>query len=245
MRRWFSVIACVMAVSTASAKSETTRMLDAQRITFRDLVPEATGALAAIDLGAAPPPGGSRLFSADDLRTAIVLSRTNAENVPIPASVRVVRVTRRFSEGELDVLIRPSLSALLPPGATIVAIQLPRSVLTVPQVSVGDIRMPRLPKRVGLTRTSAVAELVVGGDVLTRVPLTMDVRLDERATRYLLERGAPLNLVIDTGLTRVTAAAVVQSPADLGDVVPCQVSRTRKILRAKIISSREAVVVQQ
>ena len=245
MRRWASVIACVMAVSTASAKSETTRMLDAQRITFRDLVPEATGLLAAIDLGAAPPPGGSRLFSGDDLRTAIVLSHTNAENVPIPTSIRVIRITRRFSEEELDVLVRPSLSALLPPGATIVTIQLPKSILAVPRVSVGDIRMPRLPKRVGRTRTSAVVELVVGGEILMRIPLTMDVQLNEQATHYLLERGASLNLVIDTGLTRVTAAAVVQSPADLGDVVPCQVSRTRKILRAKIISSREAIVVQQ
>lgn len=245
MRPWASILACAMAVSATSAKAETTRMLDAQRITLRDLVPEAAGALAAIDLGAAPPPGGSRLFSADDLRTAILLSHENSENLAIPASVRVVRVTRRFSERELDLLIRPTLSSLMPAGATLVTIQLPKSVLGVPNVSVGNIRIPRLPKRAGLTRTSAVAELVAGGDVVARVPLTMDIQLDDQATRYLLERGAPLNLVIDTGLTRVTAAATVQNPADLGDVVPCQVSKTHKILRAKVISSREAVVVQQ
>ena len=245
MNLWVSILMCAMTLLPVSAKAETTRMLDAQRITLGDLVPEATGALAALDLGSAPPPGGSRLFSADDIRTAILVAHEKAETLPSLTNVRVVRVTRRFSERELEVLIRPFISALLPPGATLLTLQMPKSILAVPNVTVGEVRIPKLPKRVGLTRSSAIAELVVKGDVLARVPVTMDLQLDESATHYLLERGATLSLVIETGSTRVTAAATLQSPADLGDIVPCQVSRTRKILRAKVVSGREAVVVQQ
>jgi len=245
MGRWTWILASILTVAAAPANAETKRMLDAQRITLHDLVPEATGTVAELDLGAAPPPGASRLFSRDDVRTAILLAQESANSLTIPTSVRVVRVTQRLSERELDALIRPCLSTLLPPGATLVSIQLPKSVLVVPNITVGKVRMPRLPKRVGLTRTTAMVDLVLGGEVLSRVPATIDIQLDERATRYLLDRGSPLNLVIDTGLTRVTAAAVTQSPADLGDVVLCQVSKTRKILRARIVSGREGIVVQQ
>jgi len=122
---------------------------------------------------------------------------------------------------------------------------LPKSVTAVPNLSVGNIHLPKLPKRVGLTHTSAVAELGVGGEVIARVPITLDIQLDDQASHYLLERGAPLNLVIDTGLTRVSAAALLLAPGDVGDIVSCQVARTRKVLRAKITSSREATVVQQ
>jgi len=247
MKRGVWVIAGILLGNPESGRATemTTRMLDAQRIHFRDVVPEATGSLALLDLGAAPPPGGSRLFSRDDLRTAALLAHEEEKGLRLPASVRVIRVTRRFSERELDMLIRPSLVALLPSGTTILSVHLPKSVTTAPNVAVGSIHFPRLPKRAGLAHTTAVAELVAAGDVLLRVPLTLDVQLDEQASRYVLERGAPLNLVIDTGLTRVSAAATVLVPADVGDVVPCQIVRTRKVLRAKIVSSREATVVQQ
>jgi hypothetical protein len=54
-----------------------------------------------------------------------------------------------------------------------------------------------------------------------------------------------LSLVIDTGTTRISASAVLMNPADIGDVVPCQILKTRKVLRARILTSREATVVQQ
>jgi len=246
MRRGAWIVASILLGSPVSGKATemTTRMLDAQRIHFVDVIPEATGSLALLDLGAAPPPGGSRLFSRDDLRTAVLLAHEDEKNLPLPASVRVIRLTRRFSERELDTLIRPALVAILPSGTTILSVHLPKSVTTAPNVAVGSIHFPRLPKRAGPAHTTAVVELVTAGDILLRVPFTLDVQLDEQASRYVLERGASLNLVIDTGLTRVSAAATVLAPADVGDVVSCQIVRTRKVLRAKIVSSREAMVVQ-
>ena len=243
MRRvaWF--LLCFGLTSPFEANAETTRMIDGQRVYFHDLVPEASGILAGIDLGAAPPPGSSRFYSRDDLRTAVVVAHESIGDLSIPDGIRAIRSTRKLSTYELDGLVRPALAAALPEGALLKALHLPKSILLVPDVAVGNVQMPRLPKHPGTTSTTAVVELVAGGNLVTRLPVSMDLQLDERATRYLLERGASLTLVIDTGLTRVTATAVLMAPADAGDVVPCQVTKTRKVLRAKVISRLEASVV--
>jgi hypothetical protein len=238
---WFLV--CVGLTLPMAANAETTRVLGGPRVHLGDLITEASGALAAIDLGATPPPGSSRLFSREDLRTAVTLAHESLGSLAIPDSIRVVRSTRKLSTHELDVLIRPALAAALPEGALLKTLDLPKTVLGVPNITAGRVHMSRLPKRVGMTRTSAVVELVAAGQLVTRLPVTMDLQLDERASQYLLERGASLALVIDTGMTRVSAAAVLMAPADIGDVVSCQVTKTRKVLRAKIVSRQEASVV--
>ena len=94
-----------------TARAETIQWVNAQRIHFSDAVPNASGALASVDLGPAPPPGSSRLFSKDELRTFAVLAHESIESLHIPRDVRVKRATRLMSEHELDALIRPTLMA--------------------------------------------------------------------------------------------------------------------------------------
>jgi hypothetical protein len=245
MRRiaW-AVVSFCFTISGAT-QAETTQWVNAPRVLFRDVVPQASGTLAALDLGSAPPPGGSRLFSKDELRTFAFVAHENIDAGEIPNGVRVMRATRRLSEHDLDVLIRPAVSAVLPQGALLKNLGLPKTLVTVPDIQVGDIQMPRLPKHAGMTRITLVVELVAAGSLVTRLPVSADLQLDERATRYSLERGSILSLVIDTGFTRISALALLMSPADIGDIVPCQIVKTRKVLRARIVSPREASVVQQ
>jgi hypothetical protein len=228
-----------------SLQAETILWVNAQRVSFRDVVPQSSGSLASLDLGSAPPLGSSRLFSKDDLRTFALIAHENIDGIAIPDSVRVMRVTRRLSEHDLDALVRPALSALLPEGAILKYLGLPKTLLSVPNVRVGEIQMPRLPKRAGIARITPVVELVAGGMLVTRLPVSVDLQLDERVARFALDRGAVLNLVIETGTTRISATAALMTPGDVGDVVACQVTKTRKVLRARIVSSREATVVQQ
>ncbi len=245
MRSFIRFLVCLALFLPLTASAETVRVFDGQRIHFGDLVPKAAGQLAAIDLGAAPPPGSSRLYTHDDLRTAAFVARESLGNLEIPDQIRVVRSTRKLSTQELDDLIRPALTAALPEGASLKALHLPKALLGVPNITAGNVQMPRLPKRAGMAYAAAVVELVANGNLVTRLPVSMDLQLDERASRYLLERGAPMTLVIDTGLTRVSASAALMAPADVGDVVSCQVTRTKKVLRARILSRAEASVVLQ
>jgi hypothetical protein len=214
-------------------------------VSFGDTVPEASGTLAAIDLGTAPPPGSSRLFSRDELRTVAAQAHEELGTLSIPESVRIKRKSHRFSAKELDVLVRPPLAARLPPGAELRSVILPNSFLSVPDVQVGQVQMPRLPKRTGISRLTAIVELVATGALVSRLPVVLEIALDERATQFALPRGAQLNLIIDSGAARVSALATLMNPADIGDVVACQVLKTRKVLRVRILTAREATVVQQ
>ena len=244
MRRTVWTIAGLVLVGSAVARAETTQWVTSPTIQFHDVVPEASGRLAALDLGPAPPPGGSRLFSLDDLRTAAILAHADISGVTLPPGVRVVRASRRYTDQELESLVRPALLAALPVGAAVIALHLPKSLLSVPDLQVGTIRISRLPKHPGATRVTPVAELTSNGATVARLAVAVDLQLDERAARYTLERGATLELVIDTGSARISATAAVMAPADVGDIVPCQVLNTRKVLRARIISRAEASVVQ-
>ncbi len=225
------------------AQAETVQWANSPRVYFRDLVPQASGNLASLDLGQAPPPGGSRLYSNDELRTFAYLAHESLKGLDIPNGVRVKRATRHLSELDLDSLIRPALSVLLPEGVLLKNLNLPKTLISVPGVQVGDIQMPRLPKHAGMSRISPVVQLMAGGVLVMRLTISADLQLDERASRYALERGSMINLVIDTGTTRISAAATLSSPADVGDIVACQVVKTHKVLRARITSTREAAVV--
>jgi len=69
------------------------------------------------------------------------------------------------------------------------------------------------------------------------------VRVQPSAARPDVLRGAALTLVIDTGGARVAATGVALGDASLGEVVLCKVLRTRKVLRARLLSRTEAEVM--
>jgi hypothetical protein len=245
MLRCLCVLILSIGLTASTVRAEVVRWVNGSRVSFGDAVPASHGTLAAIDLGAAPPPGSSRLFSRDELLTVAAQAHEELGAVTIPESVRVRRTTHRFSANELDALVRPSLVARLPRGAELRSLVLPKSFLSVPDLQVGQIQMPRLPKRSGTSRLTAVVELVAADALVSRLPVVLAIELDETATRFALPRGAQVELVIESGVARVSATATLLTPADIGDVVVCQVLRTRKVLRARILTAREATVVQQ
>lgn len=241
--KWAVLLAAFL--TAGSAYAEDIKWVNASRIRFCDAVPEATGALGDLDLGAAPPPGSSRLFSEDELRNYAYQAHLELASLRLPRQVRVKRATHRYTSAELESLLRPAIIARLAPGVHLQTLRLPNSFLGVPGLDVGQISLPKLPKRAGAATTTATVELRGTDSGLGRIPVTMELLLDEAATRYALERGSTLNLVIDNGWARISAASVLMSPADVGDVVPCQVIRTRKVIRARINSLHEASVVDQ
>ncbi len=245
MLRFAWVIALTILFCTPAARGEVVQWVNSSRMTFADAVPSASGSLAALDLGASPPPGSSRLFSRDELHAYAARAHEAIEAISIPEAVRIKRASQRFTAQELDALVRPPLASRLPAGAAIRSLRLPNSLLLVPDLSVSQVQMPRLPKRAGISRLTAVVELTSAGSLIARLPVSMEIEADERATQFALARGSLVNLVIDSGAARISASAALMSPADIGDVVACQVVRTRKVLRARILSSREATVVQQ
>ena len=247
MRRFFialSLATAALGISPA-ALAEPTRTLESVRIRLGEIAETTDAELAAVDLGAAPPPGSSRLISREDVLRELRAQGLEQRKLSFPPVLRIVSASRRYSPGELSALLLPEVNAALPPGVTLKELKAPRGVVTAPHVSVGRIKLPKLARRAGPLDLTLVAELMQDGAVLTRVAFGLSVDVSEQAAAPLVDKGASVDLVILTGSARISASAIALEPVDLGEVASFKVSTTQRVLRARLESRTQAQVVSQ
>ncbi|HET9931235.1 MAG TPA: flagella basal body P-ring formation protein FlgA [Polyangiaceae bacterium] len=239
-----SLSAALLGLSPA-ALAEPTRTLESARIQLGQIAETTDAELAAVDLGASPPPGSSRLISREDVMRELRAQGLEQRKLSFPPVLRVVSASRRYSPSELSALLLPEVNAALPPGVTLKELKAPRALVTAPHVTVGRIKLPKLARRAGPVDLTLVADLMHDGAVLTRVAFGLAVDVSEQAAAPLVDKGARVDLVILTGSARISASAVALEPADVGDVVSFKVSTTQRVLRARLESRTQAQVVSQ
>lgn len=233
-------IALLLLFTSQLSWAETERLIDAPRIRLGDVVTSVPASARAHDLGPAPPPGGSRLLSYLELNRAL---RRLGLAPSLTESVRVVRAMSERNSDQLQAWFGPEVERAMPAGASLVRMETPRTLRVAPSATVVAVRIGRLPRREGLVQTSAFVELSAGDASVQRVSLALTLRLDATAGRAAVAMGTPLILTISTGRTDVTALGVAASPGEVGDIVPCRVLRTNRVLLARITSSSTAEVV--
>ena len=241
-RNLMLALALVALPGPASAKSAPERVIDAGRVRLGDVVRKAPAELEGLDVAPAPAPGGSRVFSRRDVLLVLDRADIDTSGIEFFTSVRVRRAAKAFSPAELSRLIEPALRAAMPEGIRLVSITPPRAIQTAPTATAGAVKLSQFARRAGTARSTAVVELLADGEPVTRVAVSFTAEVTEQALREDVERGAQLELAIDSGAVRVTAAGVAMQDGDVGDVISCQVVRTRKVLRARIESARVARV---
>jgi hypothetical protein len=205
-------------------------------------VPSAPPELAEVDLGPAPPAGASRLYSTEELLTA---ARQAGKQLLIRESVRAVRATKRWTQAEFTSFITPKLKASLPEYARVLRVEVPRSLVTVSNIELGRIEPGQLPNRRGTVQTSALFELTVEGKLVQRLSLPVVLELGERPKPAEVERGATVTLQVNLGTTRVSAQAAPLQTLAVGAVGLFRVVKTRKTLRAKLLSTTLAEVTSE
>lgn len=216
--------------------------LDAARFTLGDISPTAPSEIADTDLGPTPPPGGSRLVTRDEIRRRLAAGGVQTD-APLPSVVRVISAVKTLSADDLATWVEPHLVAALGRGESVVKIA-PRSAVQVsPRASVGRVELSRVPRRAGIHKCTAVVELTVDGAVAQRLTIPATIELSEDGARADVQRGAQVEVVIETNGARVSAAAVAMADTNLGETATFQVVKTRKILRARLESSHVARVV--
>lgn len=243
-----SLLACILGLAVTvsrSAVADEARTVDGPRLRLGELVRDVPAELADFDLGAAPPPGSSRLLPKDELVRALHEGGVDPKIVKLPAVVRVNRSARRYSPAELAEQARPLLQARLPRGARLVTLAARRGALVSKATSVVAVRLPKLPSRVGQATLTVTAELGEDGAVTARVPLKAVLELGPEAVRPDVARGARVDLVIEHGAASVSASAVALADASLGEVASFKVESTKKVLRARLESADRARVVTQ
>lgn len=227
-----------------AARSEPIRTIDAPRILVVDVVSAADG--GDVELGPAPPPGGSRLVERREVEARLRESGgAPGGKLDMPAVVRVVRAARHMTPTELHAEAEPVLVAALPPGVSVVSLQFPRGVVVPPHAAVRKAVVPKLPHRAGAMKTTVMFDIMEGADVAARVPGTVTLDISERAAQPVVVRGARLDVVIEKGPARVTAVGFALSDADVGEIVSVRVDSTQRILEARVESGQTAKVVRQ
>src|SRR5579864_4273911 len=99
------------------------RTVDHARICLADAVPSVPSAMADVDLGPAPPPGGSRIVGRDEMIVAIRRAGLYPNTTLLPASVRVTSAARRITSAQFVSLAAPVISRCLRPGVELKTVE--------------------------------------------------------------------------------------------------------------------------
>lgn len=238
------LLPAVFALSLGStpAVAEPVRVVDNPRVYLRDLNPRLS-ALGDVDLGAAPPPGSSRLFARESVLAELRTQGLEPKGLELPAVVRIQRAARHFQPSELKAMLEPRLLAALGANTKLLSFEVQKGLLTVPNPEVGPLRLPQFSRREGPIRLVLVADLLHDGNVVARLPVPIVLELSGSALAPSVAKGARVDLVIERGNARISASATALEAAELGQVIAFKVSTSSRVLRGRVTSPTSALVV--
>ena len=244
MRAFVALAVLSLSLLGASVSSaEQQRIVQSTRIVVADVVPDAPADIGSLDLGPAPPPGGSRVVTPDDVRRALQRGQADEKAVVLREPVRVVAAHQTIQPKELAELVKPVIESTLPRGVSLVAVSPSMAITTRPGVQVGKCKLPTLPRRAGQNRTTVMVELLQGKQVTRRVPIPITVEISPEAARPDVARGTTVRVFIESGAVVVSTRGEVLTDANVGDTVRVALASTRRIVQARLISERKAQVI--
>lgn len=218
------------------------QVVTGSRVELGELVPRATGALAALDLGPSPPAGVTRLLDRAEVVAKIRALGGDPDQLGVPRVLRVSTPAVELSAEQVAALARGSVERALAPGVTLTHLAARTPLVVPPGVAAGRVELPKTPRRSGLFRTTVSVPLLHEGAVVSRVALAATLDVAPEAARALVVRGAHVTLVIETGGARIGATGVALRDADLGEVADFRVERTGKLVRARVEAADRARV---
>ncbi len=228
-----------------SAQAESILVVSSIRVSLGDIVKAPSPEIGAVDLGPAPPPGATRLIARREILSRLKTAGYDGSALSLPYSVRVRSASKRLSVPELNQLAESAISKRLPEGVTLGHVRATRSVVISPEAIVGEVKLPHFPKRVGPYQTTVILGFTHDGQLTTNAQIQVSVNISEAAASALVGRGSVVKLIVERGLTRVSTKGVATSDVDLNEIGTFKVVKTRKILRARVISRTLARVVEQ
>ncbi len=243
MRRWSSLLlASIFAATTASA--EESRIVRGAQIHLSDVLASLPAETPDFELGAAPPPGSSRLMSKSEIESAADKSGVSIKALRLPQQVRITSAAKRWSADELVSAALPALTATLPRGVTLKKAKTSSKAVTSPGAVVSGVRLPKLPRREGEHLTTATLELSNDGQIVARIPLSLTLDISGAASVPAVAKGTRVQLLIESGPARITATAIALNDGEVGQTLQFRVAATQKILFGKVETPTLARVVQ-
>lgn len=243
MRR-FSQLVLALACVAGSAAADDGRIVRGARIHLSDLVSELPAEVPDLEIGAAPPPGSSRTIARGEILDAANSSGVSLKQLKLPAAVRVTSAAKRWNSEELESAATPVLLGSLPAGVLIKRAHVSSKAVTSPSASITAVRVSKLPRREGEYLTTATIEVSNDGQIVARIPLALTLEISGGAALPAVGKGSRVQLMIESGPARITAAAIALNDGEVGDTLQFRVASTMKILYGKVIDPTLARVVQ-
>ncbi|HEX4335194.1 MAG TPA: flagella basal body P-ring formation protein FlgA [Polyangiaceae bacterium] len=235
-----SVFALVLA---GTVHADAPVIVSGGRVELVELVPSVPDAIRNVDVGQAPPPGGTMLLDRDRVLAQLRAAGVDPKSVALPKLLRVVGASKRWSPLELTAFARASVEAALPGGVTLSHLEARMPLVAAPDAVIGHAEVPKLPKRAGVFRTSVVVPVIADGAVVSRVTLSATLEISDAAARPDVARGGRVTLVIDRRSARIGAAGVALNDSDIGDVGEFRVDKTGRVVKARLDAPDLASVV--
>lgn len=141
-------------------------------------------------------------------------------------------------------MVDAAIRRTLPKGVDLATVKPSSSIVVSPRAVVGSARVPKLPRRAGRIRSTATVEFLVDGEAKLHLPVPIVVDVSSEAAVADVPRGMRTTLVIERRTARVATAGIALADADVGDTIAFRVTKTGRIVRAKVISRQRARVVE-
>ena len=206
-----------------------------EQIQLGEVIPALAGTeLGQIPLGAAPPPGASRVVRRSEVLAALRRAGRDVRGLAIPRATRVRREARALDSEGLAELSRGAVRQALAPCTV--------DALTVR----GDASVAQGPLEVEAEgqapRSSGAAPVVVilrAGGREVRVPAQARVS----CPAPVVAPGRRVRVIARFGAVEASAPGVARQPGRVGDVIRIQNLQTRSGLRARVIDADTVEVV--
>ncbi len=242
-RRLFFLFAILGVCGNAVAAEMIT--LDSARILVGDILPEASAKTAAVDLGEAPPPGGTRVLERQAIWRKLRESGIDPATLSVPPTVRVKSARVLVMPLEFAERARGLVVKALRPGVTVQHIDVRAPVGMSPSSTLDRIVISPLPRHAGPFRTTAMVEIGRNGKTEQRVAVTLELSISPEGAEPELRRGTRVSLMVAKYNATVSIEAVALKDGNIGETIPFRVERTKKTLRGRIDSPSSASVVSQ
>lgn len=238
-------LAVVLSAALPAAAGEAaTVTVSGSRVSLEDVMPTCPPRACKMDLGPAPPPGGSWLVDASVIRGALEAGGEERGTRRDIQPVRVVSEAKVLSPADAGELVRPSVEAALPKGVTLAGLEA-KTQLTLPlRASAGTATLPKLPRRAGPVTTTAMVDILLDDSLVRRVPILVRLVIDPSAARADVPRGHALTLVIERRTATISTDGVALRDTEIGEIAPFRVQRTGRVINALVKSAGVAQVLE-
>lgn len=233
--RSLSALALAITIGLASlATRAEAQDVAVDRIHLAEIVPALAGTeLGAIDLGAAPPPGASRVLRRAEIVATLAQLGRSAVGLALPRETRIVRRAVRLTGEELAARARTSIEEALAPCEV-------TSITITSSATLGE--GPLAIEVVGPARPD-------DGPTLVRLDLRtpggtthLPARVELRCPAPVIASGAEVTVLVRVGQVRASSTGVARQAGRVGDEVRVRVARTGALVTARVIDAQTVEV---